>query len=224
MFDLAKKVADAMNLSDLFVKAQTVLRDYQGDKVLSNEETAAFSTELSEVVKAFIEKDDFKVSAVYTLTDEQKLEAIEVARNEEKATAASAKEEFEKTISVLETEKTTVSAELETSNSKIKELTEAEENKAVEAKIDDYMKSFNSDGIELTPVMAKTFRTVIASIVGNDDEEEKVKELKKELKASVKQAELADGSQTLGDVTSGGDTDDGSLKNKLEKLQKEYTD
>jgi len=221
MFNLAEKISADMKLSDVFVVAQRVLRDLQGDKALDAEQAEAFISELGEVVKATITADKFKVENIYTLTDEQKLNAIDAARQEEQDIAKTALSEATSKYEALEASKGEVEAQLATIQKELDELKTAEAKKETDKQVDTFMEELKTAGVVLS---AGSFETGIRSMVeANIGNQEGLSTLRSELIASFKQSVLTNASDNAGaSAGNPGGNDASTLESKLKKVKEEH--
>lgn len=220
MFNIAEKISADMTLSDVFVVAQKVLRDLQGDKPLDSEQIDAFASELSDAVKTTISQKEFKVANIYTLTDEKKLAAIEAARQEEQEIAKGALEEATAKYTALETAKGGLETELAGVKQELSELKNAEAKKETEMKVDAFMQDIKTAGVELT---AGSFEKGIRKMVeASIEDADALATLKTELLAAVKQSVLTDASNNSGASAGNSKDKNSSLEAKMDKVKEEY--
>lgn len=220
MFKLTEKTSKAKSLSDVFVIAQQVLKDFIGDNSLTSEQSEAFASELSEVISELLTEAEFKVSSIYTLTDEAKLDAISNARDEEKKTAQLKFDEITATMTQKDTEIEGLNTKVSTLTKDNKDLKDAEVKKEQEAKVDAFVESLKSSGITMTESMEGRVKTLAVAIVDDSDE---LKSLRSDLLATAKQSTLANGSEVLGGNGAGGETGNpSSLKEKLEAVREAH--
>lgn len=226
MFKLADKIAKAKNLSDVFVIAQQALRDLKGEASLTEEQIDAFASELAEVTKSRISDADFKLDfeTVYTVTDEEKLDAVTTAREEEKNKAKLKIDEIQAKLDSKETEITglnTKISELETANT---ELKDADAKKEKEAKASKFVADLISEGVTLTDSMSKRVKTYALAALDTDESEKELKELRTDLFTTAKQTALEDGSRIMGEGTAGGSNNDkgDDLASKIKAIRKEH--
>jgi len=219
MFNLNKKITSSMSLNDAIVVALKALKDFQGDRALQEEEVTAFATEFSEAVTPKLMKSDFRVADIYTLTDVDKLAAVDAAREDEKNEAASKSAVLQTQIESLTKEKEGLEATVSAKEEEIDTLKNAEQDRAEAEKVDAFIADVKNDGVELTETFEADMRT-LAKAKLND--EEGMKKLKGDLLASVKRSTLSTASATMGDSSAGGDNaDNTTMAAKLEKAREE---
>jgi len=217
MFNLKEKITSSMSINDAIVIALRTLKDFQGDRALTDEEVTAFATEFGEAVTPKLTQSDFRVADIYTLTDSDKLSAIEAARTEEKTEAASKAVELQSQIDTLSTEKEGLEATISDKDKEIDTLKNAENDRAVASKVDAFINDIKSSGVNLTESLEADVRTLAKAKLDN---EEDMKKLKGDLIASVKQSVLITASATMGDSSASGDGDEPSgMTAKLDKAR-----
>lgn len=221
MFGLNDKITSSMSLNDAIVVALRTLKDFQGDRSLQEEEVTAFATEFGEAVTPKLMQSDFRVADIFTLTDQDKLAAIEAAREEEKNEAASKAAELQTKIDTLSTEKEGLEATISDKDKEITTLKNADKDREIAKKVDDFIADIKTAGVDLTETFEIDVRTLATAKL---DDEEGMKKLKGDLIASVKRSTLTAASNTMSDNSAGGD--DGGLNSmaaKLEKAREENT-
>lgn len=225
MFELAKRIANAKYLSDVFVIAQQALKDFVGDKELTDDEKTAFATELSEVVSAFL-SDKGDISVVYTLTPEDKMSAVTAARNEEKALADERVSSVQAELNILKAEKETLLANLNTANETIATIEKEKSEQALQNKVDAFITDIVKAGISLTDSMKKNLSILAVAKLDKCEKEEDEKvvldEIKNDMIATAKQSNLEDASRIMGSMALGGDKDSNmDLEAKLQKVRED---
>lgn len=213
MFELTKKLAACQSLSEVFATAQRVLKDFQGDKALDAEAAEAYASELAEFVQAFISKAEFRVTDIYTLTEASKLEAIEAARNEEKATAAAAVAAKESEITTIKAEIDTLKADIATKDEKIKTFETEKADRVLDDKINGFIVDVKQAGVQLDEVFEATVREMAKNII---DDPEKLTSFKTSMIASVAKGILTSSSENGGGTSHS--SDDNSSKSLFDKL------
>lgn len=232
LFNLKVKTAKCKDLSEIFVVAQNTLREFKGDSPLQAEASKAFATELSETVESFISKESFAVDNVFTVTDAEKLEAMNSVRVEEQVK----NEEFsqknteltEEIVKLTESKDQLavqaedskkkfdeISAKLEEANQKVSDFELAEAKAKEEAEVKIHFDELSAAGVEVDGLLETEVKKMISERLGK---EEDLKTLKTELVASFKQKVLADASG-ITTVGSTGKTGDGSFTDKMNKAK-----
>lgn len=227
MYKLAEKVAGAKTLSDIFVQAQVVLKDYMGDEKLSAEDAEAFASELTEVVKAYVSNEGFRVEGIATLTNEQKLDAVSVARDEEKKIAEAVISDLNSQVTAERNKVQSVQTELNSVKATIQEMTDAQAKQAIENKALAFVDNVEKAGISLTDSMKLTVKKMaVAAIESSEDEASEKAALDgihNDFVATVKQSTLTKASQQLGDSSfNDGNEGDLDLAGKLAKARAEH--
>jgi len=213
MFNLNDKITSSMSLNDAIVVALKTLKDFQGDRALEKEEVEAFASEFGEAVSPKLLEATFRVSDIYTLTDTNKLAAIEAAREEEKSEAANKSADLQSQIDALNTEKEGLEATISQKEEEINTLKTVEKDREVAAKVDEFITDIKTAGVDLTDTFEADVRTLAKAKL---EDEEGMKKLKGDLIASVKRSVLTTASATMGDSTAG--SDDGEPKGMAAKL------
>ena len=221
MFKLNEKISSSMSINDAIIVALRALKDFQGDRPLEQEEVDAFTTEFSEVMKAKIGEEDFRIGDVYTLTDSEKLIAIEAARTEEKTIADTTNTELQNKVEALDEEKTKLSKEVSDKTTEIDTLKNADAKRQNEAKVDKFISGIKEAGVILTDTFEADVRSLAEAKIGTETEEESLKNLKGDLIASVKRSTLTAASLIMGTNAIGGDDNLDSMSAKLEKVRDE---
>ena len=217
LFNLASKITEEMTLADIFVMAQTTLRDFQGDNPLEAEAAEAFATELAEVIKAAISVEDFKVGSINRISDEEKLASIELARKEEQKIAQDALTLSEAKYVSLVHEKEEVEATLLVANSELDDLKNEEVKKETEAKVNAFIEDVKGSGAAFSEDFEVVVRDLAKASVNDDEGLEK---LKISLLASIKQSVLIEASKNSG-ASAGSDDEPSTMTAKLEALKKD---
>jgi len=219
MFNLSEKITSSTNINDALVIAMRTLKDFQGDKPLQAEEVEAFAAEFAEAVKPLLNQANFRISEIYTLTDADKLTAIEAAREEEKARAATELAELQTKFDNLEVTKVELEATVSSKDEEINTLKNAEADRVKANKVDTFIKEVKEAGVELTETFEADVRTLAEAKL---DDEDALKSLKGDIVASVKRSVLANASDLMGANSAGsGGNDATSLSAKLDKAQED---
>ena len=222
MFELSNKIAEAKNLSDIFVIAQTVLDEFLKDKKLDEAAVKSFTEELSEVVKAAILKEDFKITEVYTLSTEAHEKEVNDKAAEYETRLAQTEERIKKLNeekAAIETEKAEFQSKLVTAEEKIANMEQDEIQKTTEAKLNSFIETVKEAGVSLTETMEKTLRAVAFTQLDN---EEGLKTIREDLIAVIKQSNLSEASDKLGNLSVGGDSAPKDLSGKFDEINKKY--
>lgn len=223
MFKLSEHVKGAKTLSDVFVIAQNVLKDYIGYKVIDKEASDAFKAELAEVVSSFISKDGFEISTIYTVSGEDKLNAITEARNEEKNLAKEKEDELNTVIGNLENEKKELQAQIDTTKKELDDLRLAEAKKLVEDKLVLLVSGIEKSGLPLSDVMKAHVNTIARPIIeAGENVDEELKKITNEFVSMAKQAKLTEAS--LSTSPGIGDPDDVDIQTTLQKIREKHTE
>lgn len=216
MFDLVNKITKSMSINQSIEIALRTLKDYQGDKDLEEDVINAFIEEFNTIMKTKLNEKDFRVSEIYTLTDKEKLNAIQVARKEEQDKAKADKEELQKSLdSKIEKEKE-LNETISTKEKENQELKNAEVKREHDKKVDSFIKEVKNAGVELTETFEKDLRILVEAKLDNEDD---LKRLKGDLLASLKTAILIKASDSGG--AAGGEPEENGLGSKLDKVREE---
>jgi hypothetical protein len=222
-FKLEEKISGAKTLSEVFVIAQKTLKDFQGENSLSEEDQKSFAEELAKVVANEISEKDFSVTDIFTISSEEKLEAVDKARKEEQATAGEVIEDLNKQIKKLGDEKTASDETLKERDVKIEELENKDKEKEKDAKINEFMEDVKTSGVNLTKAFEKDIRIIVANRMDMEDAESKLKEFKQDLMASVVQSKMIKASDESGNLSLSNDIKDGSMKEGLTKVREQHS-
>lgn len=198
MFELLKKVQKAKNLNEALAECQRILRDFKGDKALTEEAQKDFASEISEVVTHFISKEDFEIADIFTVTDKEKLDAVEAARTKEIEKANGEKEALQATITSLESEKSTLETAVQTKEEEITSLKEAEKNKEMDAKVEAFMSDLKNDGVDIAGAFAETVKASVRERLQKENAEEEIKEYRKSMLTAFKREDLLTASDNAG--------------------------
>jgi len=221
MFKLMEKVSGLDNLSEIFHIAHTVLKDFKGEKGLTDEDIVKFNEELIEVLSSKLKESDFSVDSVFTLTNEEKLEAITEARKEEKKAGDIVADTFKTDLDNMKTERDSLSNEVELLKTRITELETAEKDKEVKAKIDEFIDGMGLES--LTGSMRDRLHAMAMNNVKDGEiDEEALKAFAEDIKVSFNQAELIKASGAMGGGSAGGDNKGNDLEKELKTISKEY--
>lgn len=220
MFKLSEKISAGMSLSEALVIAQKTLRDFQGDKALDTAATEAFASELAEAIKSIVTPENFRVADINTVTDAQKLEAIESVRKEEQALASTALNELQNKYDALVSEKEVLEAQVAEKDTEIAQLKEVEANKVIAAKVDNFMKELEEAGVKFADEDFKAdVRTLVEAKIDNENS---LKEFRGSLVASIKQSILTTASNNSGaSAGNGGSNEPSGMTAKLDKAAQE---
>lgn len=226
MFKLAEIVAKAKSLSEIFVIAQNRLKDYMGENSLTEEEVTAFHEELSEIVKSMISNKDFKVDAVFTLTQEERLNAVTKTREDETKKAVLVSKEHDSNLASKEEEIQAFEAtlkgkekELKSKSDELSEIKKAEADKLEDAKLKDWVQDIVEAGISLTETMKERFVSLAKVHVADD---EKLNELKNDLLVTIKQSKLIEASKNSGGSSASGGTSEEGFEAEFDALHKAH--
>ncbi len=226
MFKLAEIVAEAKSLGEIFVLAQTRLKDYMGENSLTEEEVTAFHDELSEVVKSMISDKDFKVDAVFTLTQEERLDAVTKARDDEAKKAGLVSKEHEANLASKDEEIKAFEATLKVKENELKsksdelfEIKKAESDKLADAKLKDWVQDIVEAGISLTETMKERFVNLAKAHV---DDDTKLDELKNDLLVTIKQSKLIEASKNSGGSSASGESSKEGFEAEFDELHKNH--
>ena len=223
MFNLSAKTKDCTSLSDIFVVAQTVLKDYMGDdSTLTPEQSEAFASELKEVVQAHISNESFKIPYIYTLTQEAKLEAINAAREEEKRSFEVTKAEFESAIKAKDTEIEQLNKKVAELENAMKEIEEQQKKKEMEAKVASLLNDLESVGMELTDSIREMISQLAMAKLSEKDGEKALEEIKESFVAMAKKIGVIESSRKTGTANPSKDADTKDLNDIFAEIHKKY--
>jgi len=221
MFKLMEKVSELNSLSEIFHAAHVALKDFKGEKELTEESIVKFNEELIEVINSKLKENSFSVNSVFTLTDEEKLNAITEARKEEKKASDIVINDIKTELDNMKTERDSLSNEVELLKTKIAELETAEKNKEVEAKINEFIDGMNIEF--LTDSMRnRLYKMAMNNVKDGGIDEEALKEFAEDIKISFNQAALIKASGAMGGGSVGGDGASNDLGKELDTISKEY--
>lgn len=222
-FKLKENTKNSKNLSEIFVVAQNVLKDYKGDKQLSEDEVKAFSSEVSEVVAEYI-KNDFEIDGIYEITKADKADALTNLRNEKDTEIEGIKSQHDTVIAAKDAEIERLKGEITARENEINELKAAEATRETDALFETAFDELATAGLELTDGMKDIVKAMASARV---NEENKIKDVlenvKSEFIALAKKKALIEGSDANGGgAVPGEKTKKSGLDAKLEELAEQY--
>lgn len=220
MFELLKKCASAKTLNEALAKCLEVLRDFKGDKALPKDAQEAFASEFSAVVAHFISQEGFEVADIFTVTNKEKADAIEVARTEEQSKANVEKTALEAKIVTIEGEKTALQAKITERETEIASLKDEQKNKELDIKVEAFMADLKNDGITFQELFENEIKASVRSKLSGDKPEEVLAAYKGAIVATIKQKDLTDASLS-GGGTVGSDAVE-SLEERFKRINEKY--
>lgn len=217
MFNLKAKIEGCTTLSQIFAKAQEVLRDFQGDKPLSEEASKAFTDELTEVVASVIKTEDFRVTDIFEVTAAEKLEAVSTARTEEVEKATTAANELNTKIDTLTASNTDLTDQLKTANDTIADFNKEKAEAETKDKVNSFMDELTEAGVKIEgEILSESIKTTVRAKI---EDKEALDNLKKELIAQAK-IEVLDEASRQPTGAGAGSEGEQTFEQKLEAARK----